>query len=648
MRTTRAVATACGCLVLQSLACAADAIRFDTHGGDAWTFTKTVEGQILANACDEVIVAAPQAQVRAVLEAERFTARIPLQAGANSVTAVCLRSGRERVRTPPQVWHVRLPDSPTARIRARIDAHRLLLDARGSELAPGSPVKLANVQWRLLESGARSSQAIGDTPVAEIPVPQNDGEYRVQLEVADARGRRDKAAALLEVRNGQPRIIDAVHEAPAWVDAAVLYGVVPFFFEGYAGVRERLDEIAALGATAIWISPVTAAANGDFGYATVDHFRLRDTFGDEREFRALVSAAHAAGLRVILDFVPNHFSDHHRYSLDAERDGERSPYFKWFDRDAQGAVTHYFDWPHLNNLNLDHPEVRNYLIAAFAHWLIEYDVDGFRVDAAWAITQRAPEFWDRWRRALKRIEPNVLLLAEAAPQDAQAFDAAYDWTTQIGEWSWRDIFHDAQTIPDLARLREALAIPADVPRLRFVGNNDTGARFITRHGEAYLRLGAALTFTIPGIPLIYNGDEIGAEFEPYDEGPPLQWRDPRKLSAYYRQLSQLRERYAALRSHELHVLDTSEDERVLAFLRPMKRCQDEVLVVFNFSARPTQPHIHAPIRAQALRDVATNARFTIRKHRARVDLAPYSWRVLRTDRCPGLTIDEGNRPAAAR
>ena len=141
---------------------------------------------------------------------------------------------------------------------------------------------------------------------------------------------------------------------------------------------------------------------------------------------------------------------------------------------------------------------------------------------------------------------------------------------------------------------------------------------------------------------------LGAQADASKALQSLQWRDPRKLSAYYRQLSQLRERYAALRSHELHVLDTSEDERVLAFLRPMKRCQDEVLVVFNFSARPTQPHIHAPIRAQALRDVATDARFTIRKHRAQVDLAPYTWRALRTDRCPGSTIDEGNRPAADR
>lgn len=91
---------------------------------------------------------------------------------------------------------------------------------------------------------------------------------------------------------------------------------------------------------------------------------MRDTFGSDAEFRALIAAAHALGLRVILDFVPNHFSGEHRYFNDIEQQGRNSPFYEWFDRDSDGEITHYFDWEHLHNLNYDNAEVQNYTIAA--------------------------------------------------------------------------------------------------------------------------------------------------------------------------------------------------------------------------------------------------------------------------------------------
>lgn len=99
-------------------------------------------------------------------------------------------------------------------------------------------------------------------------------------------------------------------------------------------VTDRLDEIAELGATAIWLSPVMAAPEDDFGYAVLDPFRLRASFGDARQFRGLVDRAHALGLKVLMDFVPNHLSDRNRYFLDAERHGAHSPYYDWFELGA--------------------------------------------------------------------------------------------------------------------------------------------------------------------------------------------------------------------------------------------------------------------------------------------------------------------------
>ncbi|HEX7062937.1 MAG TPA: alpha-amylase family glycosyl hydrolase, partial [Woeseiaceae bacterium] len=239
------------------------------------------------------------------------------------------------------------------------------------------------------------------------------------------------------------------------------------------------------------------------------------------------------------------------------------------------------------------PEVQSYVIAAFAHWVRAYGVDGFRVDASWAVRRRAPEFWPRWRAELKRIDPDLFLLAEASARDAyyveHGFDAAYDWTDALGEWAWSDAFDGPQ--PDLAALRAALTnggagFPPDTLIFRFINNNDTGPRFITRHGVAATRVAAALLFTVPGIPLIYNGDEVGAEFEPYDEGPPIAWRDPHGLIPHYRRLAELRRSLPALADRTLELVATDQDDVVLAYLRPGGSVDAALLVVLNFAREP--------------------------------------------------------------
>ena len=187
-------------------------------------------------------------------------------------------------------------------------------------------------------------------------------------------------------------------------------------------------------------------------------------------------------------------------------------------------------------------------------------------------------------------DPDLFLLVEASARDGyyveNGFDAAYDWSGQLGEWAWDEVFGEGRV--DLARLRAALTnegkgYPHDSLILRFLNNNDTGERFISRYGLGPTRVAAALTFTLPGVPLIYTGDEVGAEFEPYDEGPPLSWQDPHELLSYYRQLAQLRRETPALWSRELDLIETDRDDRVLAFLRPGKSAERSVLVLLNFS-----------------------------------------------------------------
>lgn len=119
----------------------------------------------------------------------------------------------------------------------------------------------------------------------------------------------------------------------------------------------------------------------------------------------------------MMDFVPNHVSEQHAYFTEAIARAAASPYFNFFARDQDGNAKHYFDWSNLKSLNYGNPEVQRLVIEAFAHWVREFDIDGFRVDAAWGPRQRAPDFCPRCRRELKRIKPDMLLLAEASAHD---------------------------------------------------------------------------------------------------------------------------------------------------------------------------------------------------------------------------------------
>ncbi len=596
----RLIASLCGWIVAIA---AADPLSFDTSGGDAWTFEAELSGDLGQHPCDEVIVQSPAGSRQALRLERRFTVKVPLLPGSNSIEAICRERGREIARSDVHHWRVRLADKPKAWVRLGFAGERIRLDAGRTKRAPAHAVPLVRYEWYAREGNPSMLQVV-DGQVLDtskptlgehlaLSAPAISGEYYVRLRAIDALGRSDESVAVFRVSDSRPEPVQLEFQHPSWVDRAIIYGATPYVFDPqtFRGIQARLEEIAALGANVLWLSPINAAADDDFGYAVTDHFDLRRRFGTAGSFRALVAEAHRLGLKVIIDFVPNHVSDRHPYHLDAAEHSRKSPYYDWFERSEDGAIAQYFDWTHLKNLDYDNLEVQNYIIEAFGYLVRAFDVDGFRVDASWAVAERAPEFWPHLRAELKRIDPDIFLLAEASARDpyhvANGFDAAYDWTEKLGEWAWHDVFDEGRA--DLNKLRAALTnegrgFPTDSRILRFLNNNDTGERFATRHGVPMARIAATLLFTLPGIPLIYNGDEMGAAFLPYDEGPPLQWNDTHPLAMHYRQLTSLRSDREALRSGDLQLLKTNQDEEVLAYVRSSADLE-EVLVLLNFSDR---------------------------------------------------------------
>lgn len=307
---------------------------------------------------------------------------------------------------------------------------------------------------------------------------------------------------------------------------AVFYGLIPRRLEpfGLAGVETRIPYLASLGVTGLWLSPVFARAGHDFGYGMTDYFSVDEAHGTTDDLRRLVRQAHDHELKVILDMAPNHTSDQHPFYRDVRERGAESPYVDYYVTRPDGTHDYYFEWSNLINLDYDSPAVERHMVDALTHWVDACDIDGYRMDAAWGIRQRTPDFWPRCVEALRARKEGLFLLAEASARDPYyfdaGFDAAYDWTDELGHWAWDEAFApDARPAPVLAaRLRDS----RNHSRVfRFLNNNDTRERFVIRHGVDRFKAATAFLLTLPGIPCLYMGDEAGAEFQPYGQREPV-------------------------------------------------------------------------------------------------------------------------------
>jgi glycosidase len=438
--------------------------------------------------------------------------------------------------------------------------------------------------------GKRFKKASGRQLTLEAP--SKDGEYFVTLEVMDEAGRSDASTTYFEVEGGQAREVDLMYEHPEWVDDAVIYAPIPALFGngGPKAVKRRLPYLKKLGVDALWLWPPTSLRTAGEEYAIDDYFETDPEWGPDQALREMIDEAHRLGMYVLIDFVPNHMSAESDYFKETEELGQRSGYWNFFDRKS-GEPTHYFDWDHLPNLNFDNPEVRRMIMEASAYWVRDMGVDGFRMDVAWGVKKRAPGFWPRWRRELKRIDPDLLLLAEASAVDpyyfSNGFDLAYDWSKELGNWAWASAFEFPQEagallLSSLTNGHRGYAKDAFI--MRFLNNNDTGIRFVDQHGAKLTKTAATMQFTLPGLPAMFAGDEIGASYEPYSNLTRIPWRDKHDLMPTYERLIDLKHSESALESREFELLE-SDKGSVLGYVRPAFAGGKAILTILNFGGK---------------------------------------------------------------
>lgn len=374
--------------------------------------------------------------------------------------------------------------------------------------------------------------------------------------------------------------------ATAWWQRGIIYEIYPRSFQDangdgvgdLLGILARLDYLVELGVEALWIAPIYPSPMADFGYDVTDYCDIDSTFGTLAEFDRLLDAVHARGLKLILDFVPNHTSDEHPWFLESRssRDNQKRDWYLWRDAAHDGgppnnwlsnfggsgweweaATGQYYFHSFLKqqpDVNWRNPELRNAMLDVLRFWL-DRGVDGFRVDVMWLLIKddqfrdnpvdpeyhasapsshrmlplynsNRPEIHDlvatmrsvfdsyRERVLIGEIYLPVNQLISYYGKDLKGAELPFNFQLILCAWN-------AETIAKVIREYEA-ALPQGAWPNWVLGNHDQ-TRVASRVGPAQARVAAMLLLTLRGTPTIYYGEEIGMLNTPIS---PHEVRDP--------------------------------------------------------------------------------------------------------------------------
>lgn len=393
-------------------------------------------------------------------------------------------------------------------------------------------------------------------------------------------------------------------EVPDWMNEAVIYEITPYNFVHngtFRSITAKLPELKTLGINTIWLQPVTIPSSTGQGYDVVDYFEVNPDLGTEEDLHQLVDSAKNLGMRVLFDVVLNHTSIEHPYAQNVVHNDQESDYCDYYQTEMDDAAyssfyNHheegfiYYFWEDLVNLNYDNENVQDWMIDACKHWVQEYDIDGYRFDAIWGVNARKPSFIRELIQELKNLKPDILLLAEDKGRGSDVFelgfDAAYDWTADtswVSQWAWEyeydhdinlTVFNHPDSLKRKPMLKKALFENDENAHrlLRYMGNNDI-PHFLGDHTLAQTKMVAALLFSLPGIPMLYNGQEIGLEGHPYsieyvfERGQSIRELDKKGLFDYYQKIIQLRKQYPVFTGELFEEIPVSSEEGIVAFRR---------------------------------------------------------------------------------
>lgn len=396
-------------------------------------------------------------------------------------------------------------------------------------------------------------------------------------------------------------------KAPEWSQNSTMYelNVRQFSKEGtFKAIIPELPRLKKMGVDIIWLMPIHPIGvknrKGTLGsyYAVKDYKAVNPEFGDEKSFKELVDATHAAGMKLIIDWVANHSSPDNVWVEQGHKD--------WYTLDSAGNLqpTLGTDWWDVADLNYENKEMRKAMIEAMEFWVKKYDIDGYRCDVAGWVPV---DFWEDVRQALDKIKPVFMLAEDEGPHlHNAAFDVTYAWELHHVMNKIAKGTMNADSV--IAYFdREKKRFPNHAYRLNFTSNHDenswNGTEFERLEGgvEAFAVF-AALSY---GMPLIYNGQESSFNRRlKFFEKDQIDWGSYNK-AGFYQKLFELKKKKSVLwngQNGRFPIFMKTQNPKVLAFERSSET--EQIIVIMNLSDKVQKAKISTG-KATVLKDFKT-------------------------------------------
>jgi glycosidase len=373
--------------------------------------------------------------------------------------------------------------------------------------------------------------------------------------------------------------------SPDWLRSSVVYEIFPRDFSAAGdlnAVTAQLDTLKDLGVDILWLMPIhpigQTMKKGTLGspFSVRDYYAINPDYGTTNDFRRLVDQAHQRNMKVVMDIAAGQTS----------WDSVLMAHPEFYESDASGKIIPPDPaWKDVAALNYANPEVRHYMIDMLKYWMTDYRVDGFRCDVAPNVPLN---FWEEARAALEKVNPQVIILADAGAKPqllTNAFDVDSSWGMNSIVTAVMNGQQPANYIGELWK-RANEQFPDHALHLRFSDNHEE-TRAVVRYGIAGALAAQVLMMTLDGVPLLYNGMEVGDATESEDpalfEKLPIFWNPSGRppLRAIYRDLIKLRKNNPAFCSGTVEWLDNTATNQVVSFVR--RDANDEFLVLINFS-----------------------------------------------------------------
>ena len=417
-------------------------------------------------------------------------------------------------------------------------------------------------------------------------------------------------------------------KTPDWANTATIYevNIRQYTPEGtFNAFQNHLPRLKELGVDILWLMPINPIGEvnrkGKLGsyYSVKNYTEINPEFGSKKDFKNLVDEAHKLGMYLIVDWVANHTAWDNPWV---------KAYPDFYTKDSVGNfVPPIADWADVIDLNYDNKQLWSEMTNALKYWVKEFNIDGYRCDVAGMVPI---EFWNQVRYELDNIKPVFMLAEWETPElHEKAFEMTYAWETHR---MMNDIYKGSKTANDFKKLilSDQIKFQDYAFRMQFTSNHDEN----TWNGTEFERLGeavemfAVLTYVIPGMPLIYNGQEVGLNRRlEFFEKDLIDWKES-KFTHLYSQLNQLKKTNKALLNKNfgsnIEYISLPGNENILGLIR--ENGEDMVIAIFNMSQNDVDININLEELNGLYNDFTNNSQIEI-KGMLTTNLQAWSYRL---------------------